>query len=144
MNPNSIIALSRKITHAYNKQCESLLNKYGIPQVSFDILMFLANNPEHSTAQEISEMRQIKKNLVSVHVEKLVNSGLLKRYTVAGDRRKIALSYTENALPIIQAGAELQKDFALTLIDGISDDKWTVLTEIHETLEANTDRILQS
>lgn len=51
--------LFQNIVHACNKLCEPLLKKYDLPQVSFDILMFLANNPEFSTAQEISEIRNI-------------------------------------------------------------------------------------
>ncbi len=63
MNTSSFLAISQKILHAYNKLCEPLLAEYDIPQVSFDILMFLTNNPKYVTAQKISEMRHIKKTL---------------------------------------------------------------------------------
>ena len=62
--------------------CVPILHEFDIPQVSFDILMFLKNNPELCTAQQISEFRHIKKNLISVHVDKLVTAGYLDRKSV--------------------------------------------------------------
>lgn len=143
MSPSSFLTISQKILHAYNKMCEPLLTEYDIPQVSFDILMFLTNNPEYSTAQEISEIRHIKKNLVSVHVEKLVSAGLLQRNSVVGDRRKIALSCTEKAKPIIRAGHKLQENFYSTLTAGIDDNMWRTLEQINTELEANAEQILK-
>ena len=48
-----------------------------LPQTAFDILMFLYNNPEYKTARDIVEIRNIKANLVSVNVEKLVQDGYI-------------------------------------------------------------------
>ena len=70
MKISDYLIISKKTITAYNKTCESVLKKYDIPQVSFDILMFLTNNPEYVTAQDISEIKGIKKNLVSVPVLK--------------------------------------------------------------------------
>lgn len=52
------------------------LNLLG--KVAFDILLFLANNPEYKTASDIVEYRGIKANLVSVNVDKLVHDRYLK------------------------------------------------------------------
>ena len=139
MEPATIIYVSQKIVHTYNKSCEPLLQKFDLPQVSFDILMFLANNPEYSTAQEISEYRHIKKNLVSVRVEKLVSAGLLQRGTVAGDRRKVSLSGTEKARTIVEEGLKMQELFYKKVTEGISDSQWSVCKDIYETIEANAE-----
>ncbi len=143
MTTGSFLMNARKIVHAYNKLCEPLISEYELPQVSFDILMFLTNNPEYSTAQEISEFRNIKKNLVSVHVDKLVKAGLLERTAVLGDRRKISLSCTEKAAPIINAGTELQKKFYQELTAGISCEKWKIFSEIFESIESNAEHIVK-
>ncbi len=137
MKTTTFLTFLQNIVHAYNKLCEPLLKEYDLPQVSFDILMFLANNPEFSTAQEISEIRNIKKNLVSVHVDKLVNAGLLQRNAVVGDRRKVALSCTEKAQPIIDAGQKKQQEFYKRIGEGISEDKWAVYNDIIETMASN-------
>ena len=86
MDPSTFVAFFHDALNAYNKMCEPILQEFDIPQVSFDILMFLKNNPDLCTAQQISEFRNIKKNLVSVHVDKLVTAGYLQRLPGTGGR----------------------------------------------------------
>ena len=62
MDPSTFVAFFHDALNAYNKMCEPILQEFDIPQVSFDILMFLKNNPDLCTAQQISEFRNIKKN----------------------------------------------------------------------------------
>ena len=143
MRISDYLAMTKDTMSAYNRMCEPVLLKYDIPQVSFDILMFLENNPEFCTAQEISEVRGIKKNLVSVHVEKLVRASLLRRGTVSGDRRKISLAVTEKARPIIEAGLAAQQKFYKRLTAGISEEDWAVYKHINEHLAKNVREILK-
>lgn len=126
---------------AYNRMCQPLLAQYGLPQVSFDILLFLTNNPTLCTAQDISEYRNIKKNLVSVHVEKLVQAGLLCRGTVSGDRRKIALYCTEQAAAVIRDGLAMQKNFCDALFEGISPQDKETYKRILQTMANNTKKM---
>lgn len=142
MRGQSFQEISKKILCAYNRLCEPFLEEIGMPQVSFDILMFLTNNPEHVTAQEISEIRHIKKNLVSVHVEKLVLSGFLERAPVPGDRRKISLHCTEKAKFVTDKGIRLQKCFFDMISEGIREDQWIILKDIQDKIESNADKIL--
>ena len=143
MRISDYLAMTKDTMSAYNRMCEPVLLKYDIPQVSFDILMFLENNPEFCTAQEISEVRGIKKNLVSVHVEKLVQAGLLRRGPVFGDRRKISLTVTEKAKPIIEAGLAAQQKFYERLTAGISEEDWVAYKCMNEHLAKNAREILK-
>ena len=68
---NSSIAFARKTSLAYAALCRPLCQQLNLPQTAFDILMFLANNPDYHTASDIVEVRRIKANLVSVNVERL-------------------------------------------------------------------------
>ena len=108
---NVRLEFARKIRLAYNEYCKSLCKEIHMPQTAFDILMFLGNNPECKTARDIVEIRKIKANLVSVNVDKLVKEGYLTRNSIEGDRRKIELQCTEQALPIIKKGRKLQQEF---------------------------------
>ena len=56
---NSGIEFAQKINLAYNSVCKPLLHKFNLPQTAFDILMFLANNPEYTTARDIVEVRKL-------------------------------------------------------------------------------------
>lgn len=142
MAPSTFITFFHDALNAYNKMCEPILHEFDIPQVSFDILMFLKNNPDLCTAQQISEFRNIKKNLVSVHVDKLVTAGYLQRGTVAGDRRKILLSCTEKAEPILKAGLKMQQDFNQQLILNIPEEHMSIYKEIIESMAANARQMM--
>ena len=72
MNPS--IEFSQKLSLAYSNACKPLCKELDLPQTAFDILMFLGNNPDCKTASEIVELRHIKANLVSLYVERLVQS----------------------------------------------------------------------
>ena len=86
MNP--YMEFAHKTDLAYSALCHSLCRELNLPQTAFDILLFLANNPECDTASDIVELRKIKANLVSVNVNRLVEEGYLYREPVPGDRRK--------------------------------------------------------
>ena len=138
------IEFARKMSLAYNKTCKSLCQQLNIPQTAFDILMFLANNPDYKSARDIVEVRKLKANLVSVNVDKLVRDGYLERNSVEGDRRKTELLCTKKALPVIEQGKKLQHDFMEKTLTGISSDQRALLTEILDSMEKNLNIILQS
>ena len=142
MTPSTFVAFFHDVLNAYNKMCEPILHEFDIPQVSFDILMFLKNNPDLCTAQQISEFRNIKKNLVSVHVDKLVTAGYLQRGTVVGDRRKILLSCTEKAKPILKSGLKMQQDFNQRLILNIPEKHMSIYKEIIESMAVNARQMM--
>ena len=76
---NTGIEFTMKLSAAYSAVCRPLCHELNLPQTAFDILMFLANNPEYTTARDIVEVRKIKANLVSINVDKLVGEGYLRR-----------------------------------------------------------------
>ena len=115
------IKIARNILQAYSTKCKPLCKEIGMPQTAFDILMFLANNPEFDTARDIVETRYIKSNLVSVNLESLVREGYLKREKCTGDRRKTRLVCTQKAWPVVERGRRLQEDFNGELFKNVDD-----------------------
>lgn len=137
------IEFSKKMAAAYQHVCHPLCLETGLPQTALDILMFLANNPEYRTARDIVELRHIKANLVSVHVERLVQEGYLDRRPVEKDRRKTELLCTKKAQPIIRRGQELQENFFAGLFDGVSDADREAFLRTIEVMSRNLDRAIQ-
>ena len=86
--------------------------------MALDILLFIANNPDKSTARDVCQFRGMKPGIVSFHVDRLAAAGLLERRPVPGDRRKTQLVCTEAAADTIRRGRELQKRFAEALLSG--------------------------
>ena len=137
------VELTKKIMAAYKAAQKKVCKAWNVPEVSLDILLFLANNPEYTTARDIVEVRSIKANLVSQHVDRLVREGYLCRKEVQGDRRKRDLSLTEKAMPIIEAGRRMQTDFFETLFHGISEEEKRAFFETMDIMSRNMDKILK-
>ena len=140
---NTGIEFAEKLSKAYSETCKPLCHELNIPQTAFDILLFLANNPEYKTARDIVEIRKIKANLVSVNVDKLVNEGYLERKSVEGDRRKVNLICTEKSKEIIQEGQKLQQSFVEKLFEGMDEDTRKALQKGMAHMEANIEKMLE-
>ena len=82
------LELIRKFGQAYRIACKPVCKEFGLPQTAFDILMFLGNNPEYKTASDIVEIRKIKANLVSMHVDRLVKVRLTRNIQLPCALRK--------------------------------------------------------
>lgn len=141
LNPS--VEFANKTGLVYSAVCKPLCQKLHLPQTAFDILMFLANNPDRRTASDIVEFRHIKANLVSMNVDRLVKEGYLERRAVAGDRRKTELLCTEKAQPIIQRGRALQEAFFDRLLNGIDEARLKVFYGTLEQMGRNLDEILE-
>lgn len=105
------IDFARKLELAYHQQCKALCDEFHLKQTGFDILMFLGNNPQYKYAKDIVEIRKIKANLVSIHVDQLVDQGYLSRIDVPGDRRKVKLILNEKANDVVKKGKYFKANF---------------------------------
>ncbi len=116
------LELIRKFGQAYRIACKPVCKEFGLPQTAFDILMFLGNNPEYKTASDIVEIRNIKANLVSMHVDRLVKDGFLVREEAKDDRRKTLLMCTGKAGPVVEKGKKVQEKFMETLFENTDEE----------------------
>ena len=137
------IEFAHNFFQAYCIQCRSLCRELHMPQTAFDILMFLANNPDYNTAKDIVELRGLKANLVSVNVERLVQEGYLDRREFPGDRRKTVLVCTEKARPVVKKGQELQSSFSEAIFRDVDPDARENFYRVMETVERNLNQILK-
>ena len=79
MNPIDFISVSTKVMKVYETFCLPLCKKFQMTQTSFDVLMFLTNNPSYNTARDICEIRGIRSGMASVAIDFLVKNGLLRK-----------------------------------------------------------------
>ena len=140
---NRGLELVHKSMLAYGAACRPLCQKLKLTQTAFDILMFLANNPEYTTARDIVEVRKIKANLVSINVDKLVGEGYLRREADTDDRRKTHLLCTDKAGAVIEQGRTLQNRFMNSLLAHIDDAARKQLAESIHQMEQNLDHMLE-
>lgn len=139
-----IFGNANRFIEAYHTVLQPICKKTGLPPMAVDILMFVANNPQNGTARDICRCRGLKSGIVSVHVDRLVNEGLLLRKTVPGDRRKTQLVCTDTAGDIIKKGRELQKSFAEGLLIGLSNGDIEVFRNCLAVIGENIEKIRKS
>ena len=138
---HSVMKYAHRFMQLYETCCRDARKEFGLSQTSFDIILFLANNPEYHTARDIVEIRKLKANLVSVNVEKLALDGYLIRKSVPGDRRKVGLYLTEKADPVVEKGRKFQQDFFAEVSEGVSGEDMDRFFIIMEQVEKNMDRM---
>ena len=138
-----VIDFIKKLSLSYSLACKSLCKEIGLSQTAFDILMFLANNPQYKRASDIVEVRHIKANLVSINVDKLVKDGYLKRVPIESDRRQIELVCLEKSDVVIEKGREVQKNFFNTLFSNVSDEQKKEFTAVMTILNNNLNLFLK-
>ena len=141
MRGATLFSHANKMTQAYHIMLTPLCKEAGLPPLALDILLFLANNPEHNTAKDICRMRGHKSGIVSVHVERLVNDGLLERREMPGDRRQTRLICTEQAQALIERGRQVQWQFGRRLLEGIPEEDLATMRRCLERMDGNLNGI---
>ena len=111
---NTGIEFTMKLSAAYSAVCRPLCHELNLPQTAFDILMFLANNPEY-----------------------------LRREADTDDRRKTHLLCTDKAGAVIEQGRTLQNRFMNSLLAHIDDAARKQLAESIHQMEQNLDHMLE-
>ena len=141
MNLTSLLAFTAKMESAYAAACQSVLNEFSLSKTSLDILMFLSNNPGLYTAKDICLYRNIKPNVVSQHVDRLVREGYLRRQSVHGDRRMIRLVCTERAQPIVEQGLAVQQGYLNALVEGLTEEDLAGFRHCFRVMGENAHRL---
>ena len=141
MEKTNMIFMFHSAIHLYTEVCKPVCENLKLPQTAFDILMFLGNHPTFNTARDITKYSGIKKNLVSMHMERLVDQGYVVRESVPGDRRQIKLVLTEKALSVVRKGRQVQKYFYEYLVKGLSEEELDIYGKCIETIAANVEEL---
>ena len=132
---------SSRFSEASRAVLQPLCREAELPALALDILLFIANNPDKSTARDVCQFRGMKPGIVSFHVDRLAAAGLLERRPVPGDRRKTQLVCTEAASDTIRRGRELQKRFAEALLTGLDRESLETFHRCLAAIDVNIDNI---
>lgn len=134
----------KTITSCYEMLTRKVCEKYQLTQMEYDILIFLHNNPQHNTAAEIVKIRKSTKSHVSSSLKNLENRGLVERIQSADNKKHIEIVLLEKAVPIIEDGIKVQKEFAKTLLQGLSEEEKRICVEVFNKICKNADEYLKA
>lgn len=140
MNHSRLVACFNKKVALYNKMKFKICKKNVIAQTSFDILMFLHNNKEVKTAEEICRKRGIKPAIVSVEIDKLLKAGYITRTVDVNDRRRQLLTLSDKVEPITTEGIKMQQYFNNMLFNGVTSEETRIYVEVLEKMLININK----
>ena len=134
----------KTITSCYEMLTRKVCEKYQLTQMEYDILIFLHNNPRHNTAAEIVKIRKSTKSHVSSSLKSLESRGLVERVQSTDNKKHIEIVLLEKAVPIIEDGIKVQKEFAKTLLQGLSEEEKRICVEVFNKICKNADEYLKT
>ena len=114
---------------------EYVCQEYAMTLTEAAVISFLYNNPGKDTAADIVELRMLQKSNVSQAVESLVKKSLLVR--------KIHLSLTDAASPIVQTVEQLCREFHEEVFYGIGAEELDTFSEVNVQIAENVRRAIE-
>ena len=141
MASSNMVARSHSALALYTEVCRPVCTQLGLGQTAFDILLLLGTHPELRTARDVVQTGGIKKNLVSMNVEKLAEQGYLERKPIPGDRRQVRLVLTAKAAPVVDMGLRVQEYYYNALIQGLTEEELAVYRRCSDAIARNMDRL---
>lgn len=141
MNP--LIDFIPLVKESYTKAIRPVCLKYNMTTAEFDVLLFLANNPEFDRATDIVEKRYIVKSQVSTSINLLEKKGYLSRTYKENDRKTIHLILNDLARNAIEDGQKAQELFFDILLTGFSDEQKILIKKNMQTLVDNMKAFVQ-
>ena len=116
---------------------KDLCLEYGLTLTEAAVISFLHNHPGKDTAADIVELRMLQKSNVSQAVETLFQKGLLCRNQDERDRRKVHLTLTEAAAPVICSVDQIKEAYQRELFAGLTAEELEAFIRVNKKIGEN-------
>ena len=133
----------KTITSCYELFTRKVCDRYQLTQMEYDILMFLHNNPKYNTAADIVKIRKSTKSHVSTSLKALENKGLIERIQSTRNKKHIEIVLLDKAKLIVEAGTNVQKQFAQTVLSGLTVEEKQMCIRIFDKICNNAEEYLR-
>ncbi|MEG0752114.1 MAG: MarR family transcriptional regulator [Oscillospiraceae bacterium] len=137
MDFNRILKALKQLGDLYDDTLTKTALGIGISKQEADVLLFIANNPQHNTASNIAKHRSFSRAYVSKAVEKLTAGKLVDVIADGGDRRVQRLVTTDAAAEKSGLLQWEQRQFFKGATRGISEKDMNICLEVMERIAEN-------
>ena len=134
----------KTITSYYELLSSEVCDRYELTQMEYDILMFLYNNPQHNTAEDIVRYRKSTKSHVSMSLKVLEVKGLIERRIDKDNKKRVEIYILDSADDIIKDGIRVQKQFAKDMFNGLTDDEIALCKQIFKKICNNAEECIKA
>lgn len=125
------------LTKTYDQVRKSIQNKHQLMGAEVDVLLFLANNPEHSRAQDIVEVRKLTKSHASLAIKSLEEKGYLIKQQNIDNKKEYHLSLTSKVESILVDAQTQQNHFLRSIFKNIDSKQLNELNTIFTQIQKN-------
>ncbi len=136
-----LLETASKMRGIQNKFYKKISDETGLHYTALEIIIFLYDNPVNNTAKEICSLLNLKSNLVSFHVDKLVSNGFLAREYLDSDRRKIKLLVTEKCVNVAKRCNEIRTMLCEKFLFNCTKEELIAFFNFISKLNKNADSI---
>ena len=137
MEAFGLAAIQQTTNKLYAKIFEPVLQQYDLTQVDVEMLLFVADNPQCNTAQEIVRSRQFSKSHVVTSLEKLHSRGYVGLVPTEENPKIRRIKIQSAASELIVKSRMCQMECMEFMFDGLSDAEKRQLNSTLEKMVGN-------
>jgi len=139
-----LLDMHLKLKRLYDQQLAPVMEKWQLTRMELDVLLFLQCHPQVTTAAQLVQQRALTKSHVSKAVEHLTACGYLTQQRDERNRRRINLTLTDKAAPILEEGRAAQEKFAAILNQGVDPADRDIFFRVARQVSDNVAAALRS
>ncbi len=132
----------KTVASLYDQIVKPVCARFGLTRLEFDILMFLHNNPQFTTAADIVRIRKFAKSNVSTSLKALEERGLISRAHSEYDQKSNVIALLAASAPIVSEGEDAQQRFGRTLFEGFSEDELQLCKTLFDRVCDNAEKAM--
>lgn len=129
-----LLQFAQQFQKFYDRQFWPVLERTHLTMREIHVLLFLANNPGHDTARDITALRGLSKSQVSQAVDLLAAEGLLRRTPDSLDRRIVHLAITSQGRPLTRECQAIQERCSQQLLSALTLEEQAQFRALLNTL----------
>ena len=134
---SGVLRLQKQVLEAYDDCIARAAARMGLGKAEADVLLFLHNNPQYSTARDVVRHRGFSKTYVSRAVEQLSARGFVTVEASATDRRLQHLHLTAAAAEPVRRLRWVQLEFFGRLAENLSADDAAAARRLLNQIDEN-------
>lgn len=137
-----LLTIRLAIKRLYDHEMAPIMERYGLTRMELDVLLFLGSNPGCDTAAQIVQLRMMTKSHISKAVEHLTEQGFLTQARDEQNRRRIHLTLTDAALPVVSEAQQAQARVITQMMAGVTPEENEILCRVVQRINRNVASVL--
>lgn len=143
MDRTNLLLNGHYLRKLHDKYIQVVCEKFDMPKIEIDILLFLHYNPTLDTAKDMVKYRFFSKSHISKALDHLQENGYVSTQREENDRRKVHLTIRSEAHPTIEEAINRQEMLKKKLSENFTDYEKKLINELIDKFMLNVQKALE-